>query len=198
MIITPAVTEISAALFDRFAGLVVSWGIYNRRPIAGTLTWSQHSWGNAEDISNAAGTSRMSTLDSVYRWMVAERSAGRLPLGTILWRVRDHYDHIHYEGLPKQFGTPPLSGVTKMDVIAELGAVGRWVAPFQVALNEAKVRNGGAWPTLVIDGRYGADTKAAVHGYQAAAGLIGITGTVAGVLDSRTAILLAEFMRPDA
>ena len=45
----PASTrEIYDAILDYFPGTRI--GIYNRRPIAGTSTWSQHSWSNALDV----------------------------------------------------------------------------------------------------------------------------------------------------
>lgn len=188
---------LAPAVLDRFDG-AVSWGIYNRRYIAGTRTWSQHAWGNALDISNAGGIAstlypRMAYLDHVYGWLMGKRD--ELPIGSILWRVPAHFDHIHLEGRPKQYGTPPAPGsvATMLDVIAELGSSGPWVARYQADLNRARNRNPGAtWPILVVDGRYGPLMKAAVTGYQLASGIAGTAGVTLGVLDSRTALTLTR------
>jgi hypothetical protein len=54
---SPSVQVIYAALIDEFGmpaymtgGDWTHMGWYNRRPIAGTNSWSQHSWANALDI----------------------------------------------------------------------------------------------------------------------------------------------------
>ena len=195
--ITPALGVLAPAILDRWPG-AVSWGVYNRRYIAGTRIWSQHAWGNAIDVSNFGGIAaelypRFAYLDRVYEWLKAKRD--ELPIGTVLWRVPAHFDHIHVEGLPKQYGSPPASGTVAvmLDVIAELGSSGPWVARIQADLNRARNRNAGArWPILVVDGRYGPLTAEAVAGYQTAAGIAGTAGVVAGVLDSRTAITLTR------
>ena len=84
-------------------------GIYNRRFIAGTTTWSQHAWGNAMDIG-VARAHRPALGDRLKAWIRTEDRAGRLDIGLILWQVRSHYDHLHIEGSPKMYGTPPLPG----------------------------------------------------------------------------------------
>lgn len=197
--ITPELARINLALFARFPS-AISWGVYNRRYIAGTKTWSQHAWGNAVDISNRAGTNRYNLLDTIHGWALDQRVQGWLPIGTILWRVPAHFDHIHLEAKPKRTGNPPYpSSVSPvLDVIAELGAQGAYVRLAQIALNEARRRNTGAWPELTVDGRYGPLMQLAVSAYQTAAGIAGTAGVTAGKLDSRTAWALAEYTRPDA
>ena len=203
---TPSLAEVRSALWSKFADVgLVSWGIYNRRPIAGSTIWSQHSWANAEDISIPAAYGslyRMTQLDKISAWIHTQRATGSLPIGNSLWRVADHFDHIHYEGSPKFTGTPPLtlSGMEirkPMDIVCELGASGLWVKPFQAALNEARTRNHGSWAALTVDGRFGELSVAATRGYQVAAGLAGICPKV-GAIDTRTAFLLAEYFRDDA
>lgn len=202
---TPAVAAIRSAVLRAFPNSqLISLGVCNRRYIAGTKVWSQHSWCNAWDISvpAAAGINvRYAVLDQVAAFLRREKTAGRLPVGAILWRIPAHYDHIHVDGSPKRTGTPPLTPATHqerkpaMDVIAELGASGEWVKPFQVAINAAIERNSIGVPPLVVDGRYGNLTRAAVVAYQTGGGLIGLTGTVEGAIDTRTGLLLGRYMR---
>lgn len=92
---------IHSALFARFPSLE-SWGICNCRHIAGSTIWSQHSWCNAEDVHAS-----VATMDAAASWLESKR--GELPIGTVLWRVRDHFDHIHYEADPKMTGVPPCA-----------------------------------------------------------------------------------------
>jgi hypothetical protein len=109
--ITPSAERIKNEVRGRWPN--VAFQVYNVRYIAGTRTWSQHSWGNALDIF---GT--VAEMDEIALFLESRKSAGLLPIGTILWRVRDHYDHIHVEGTPKMTGTPP--GATEEDDMTEL------------------------------------------------------------------------------
>ncbi len=79
-------------------------GIFNCRYIRGTTTWSQHAWGNAVDFGGST-----ELLDAVADYLNTLKEKGYIPLGTLLWRVPDHYTHIHAEGLPKMTGTPPCA-----------------------------------------------------------------------------------------
>lgn len=106
------IDPISDAVHAEFSQLV-SWGKWNRRPIAGTNIWSQHSWANAEDIADPNDLYASPLLDEVAAWLRYHRKVGTVfgdgaKVGTVLWRVRNHWDHIHYERAPKQSGTPPL------------------------------------------------------------------------------------------
>jgi hypothetical protein len=145
------------AWFD--SGRLRQWGVYNRRYIAGTRTWSQHAWGNAWDI----GIPRMADGDVLYSWLLQQRRVGALPIGTILWRVPDHFDHIHVEGTPKQTGTPP-----RLDKDEE--SMKELTANIQKALNAAgaKDKNG---QSLKVDGVWGPLTESAfVNGLMLGAG----------------------------
>lgn len=89
-------------VLSRFSG-TSNGGVQECRKIANSNTWSQHAWGNAVDVM----VPNLATGDRVYAWTLANKS--RYGLGSVLWRVKDHYDHVHVEGLPKQTGTPPCA-----------------------------------------------------------------------------------------
>lgn len=87
----------------RFGGVVSSAGVAVCRRISGSTTWSQHAWGNAWDI-----TGSVATLDRVAAFL---RSPAMRPhVAQVLWRVPDHYGHIHVSGRPMFVGTPPCAG----------------------------------------------------------------------------------------
>jgi hypothetical protein len=117
---TPAIEEIHLAYFDRFPGHE-SWGIFNCRPIAGSRTWSQHAWGNAEDFSDAGVAA-----EEAEEWFNANRT--RLPIAELIgrgktwtkarasegWRAlsasaNQHTDHWHVSGDTLMTGTPPCA-----------------------------------------------------------------------------------------
>lgn len=98
--LSPNMKLIRSFVEVNFADRVTGIGIYNRRPIAGTTTWSQHSWPNAIDIH------------------VAQKRDGDLIFATLLdefgdhlyeklWWVSGHYDHIHVSTWPRGVLTPP-------------------------------------------------------------------------------------------
>lgn len=108
------IDPISDAIKKQFPH-VVSWGKWNRRYISGTTTWSQHAWANAEDIADGYYNDRYDSpyLDQVYAWLIDQKRKGTVfgdgaKIGTVLWKVPAHHDHIHYERYPKLRGTPPL------------------------------------------------------------------------------------------
>lgn len=86
------------ALNKEFPGWT-NYGICNCRYIAGTHTWSQHAYCNAVDVH--FGT--MSQMDEVYKYFNARR--GQFAIATLLWRVPDHYDHVHADFQPQNAGT---------------------------------------------------------------------------------------------
>lgn len=151
---------------------VTSKGVYNRRKIAGTNTWSQHAWANAWDIGPPKGEPYYNapTLDDVARHMRDLRSRGVLvngaQIGTILWRVRNHYDHIHIERAPKQRGTPPLNPpVTDYlgdSMLCESGDKGPVVQAWQECLLEL----GYELPEWGADASYGNETATATKKFQ--------------------------------
>lgn len=84
--------------------LLVDWGIYNCRDIAGTNTPSQHAWANAVDLHPLT----KSYGDKAAAYIQA--NAGSLHIANLLWQVPDHYDHIHADFNPQGVGTPPCMG----------------------------------------------------------------------------------------
>ena len=67
----------------------------------------------------------LATGDQVAAWLTANRA--RHGTGTILWRVKDHFDHVHVEGLPKQRGIPPCAGGTpRQGDPSPGGGTGHW------------------------------------------------------------------------
>lgn len=94
-------------------------GIYACRHIAGSTSWSQHSWGNAIDVFGP-----QSTLARVARWASRPRRSRRLAVQTVIWHDRvwsaetgqwSHYSgiphvaHVHVDFRPRRYGTPPCA-----------------------------------------------------------------------------------------
>lgn len=97
-------------LVQRLGYTPENWGFCVRRFIDGTSTWSQHApWpdgpggtgANAVDIRARS----YSEGDHIRNILVGMRTNG-FPVGTVLWRVAGHYDHVHAEGAPKRTGSP--------------------------------------------------------------------------------------------
>jgi hypothetical protein len=104
---TPATQRIVDAVEAEF-GSKVSVGAWACRKIAGSRTWSQHSWTEGEYEGNAADIfGSTATLDAVFTFIVH-----RFPeeVKTILWRVKNHWDHVHVDTWPTGYGTPPCGG----------------------------------------------------------------------------------------
>lgn len=194
---TPAAERCEAAVTAAVGSLITGIGQYNRRKIAGTNTWSQHSWGNANDFH----VSSLQDGDVVYAFLNTNRKA--LGIRVLLWRVTSHFDHLHADYWPKGVNTPPLSSTGRGDfqysdgrkVRAKIqlvppegegvetmsslkrGDSGDAVKYYQKALNA--VPNLLPEP-LTTDGAFGPATEDAVRRYQRAADLTE-TGTIDGV-----------------
>jgi TP901 family phage tail tape measure protein len=94
-------------------------GIYNRRFIAGTHIWSQHAYGNAVDEMVPS----LGYGDMVYAW--ARAHSGLFHLAHLLWRVPDHFNHIHADFWPQGIGTPRANGGPIYEPIVGMGKSGR-------------------------------------------------------------------------
>ena len=75
----------------------------NCRRIAGSSTWSQHSWANAADIFPITKEQG----DTIQARLLKEFGPH---IKTILWQVANHFDHIHVDTWPTGTGTPPCAG----------------------------------------------------------------------------------------
>jgi len=77
-------------------------GVHVCRKIAGSTSWSQHSWDDAIDLG--IGTD-MQLGDDINHWLGAnENKYGGFC--ERLWRVESHYDHIHLSLAPRHLGYP--------------------------------------------------------------------------------------------
>lgn len=87
---------------------VVSWGICNTRPVAGTNSWSYHACCQAWDIHASKAT-----LDRVARYLDEHRED--FDIIELLWWTTNHYDHVHVAVGPKMANrtvtgpTPPCA-----------------------------------------------------------------------------------------
>jgi hypothetical protein len=147
MMLTPEVELIQRYLKERWPGAWRHLGIYNRRYIAGTDTPSQHAWGNAIDL----GVVSMEQMDEIVEDLREQRQRELLPIGTILWRRENHYDHAHVEGKFRRADSnlpPRLPGEPNEEDMTEL------VKKIQTALNESGAE-------LQVDGIWGPLTNAA-------------------------------------
>lgn len=89
----------SSEVFERFP-TARSLGIFVCKKIAGSDTWSEHSWGNALDIG---GSQRV--LGQVAAWAGANRV--RFAIRNILWQVPGHDTHVHVDFEPSHAGSVP-------------------------------------------------------------------------------------------
>lgn len=115
---TTPLKDIHLAYFEEFPDHE-SWGIFNCRPIAGSSSWSQHAWGNAEDFSDDGVAAK-----EAERWFHSNKS--RLPIAELIGRgkiwtraradegfralsssANQHHDHWHVSAHPLGAGTPP-------------------------------------------------------------------------------------------
>ena len=103
---TPAALKLKADLAARFPGIIIQE--YNRRPIAGTSTWSQHSWPNALDLCFTTmwddSPQHQQMLDQVARFIRDNYEVYNVRY--LLWRRPNHYGHIHVDFWPMGYGTP--------------------------------------------------------------------------------------------
>lgn len=108
---TVAASELEQLLRRRFPSLLFER--VNCRRIAGSRTWSQHSWpgGNARDIfgpDKKPSPSSQALLDAVAAYLRSNQI--RYGIKRILWRVPDHWNHVHADMWPTGYGFPPCAG----------------------------------------------------------------------------------------
>jgi hypothetical protein len=119
MPVTPPIAKLKADVFKKFPQ-AWSGGDYVVRKIKDSSTWSQHSWGNALDVMVPS----LEYGDKILAWITVNRAV--YGTGTVLWRQKDHFDHLHIEGLPKQTGTPPGAGGTTDTRQPDVGTWSPW------------------------------------------------------------------------
>jgi hypothetical protein len=116
----------------KVAPYIARAGVYNCRPIAGSSSWSQHSWGNAVDLfpklpigDDAADRRRIAAavVAQAKHRTLANRGR-RLAVaevidhsGRTIWTPSQGWhpytgttgDHVHVSGAPLRTGTPPCA-----------------------------------------------------------------------------------------
>ena len=127
---TPNAARYHEAVFKEFSW-AVQGGIFNCRGIAGSGSWSQHAWANADDVmvgpwGTASGSNR-ARGDALVNWLLSSVTTTGGPMlryqaygiRTILWWGRSrltgswiagHTDHVHVDFWPKGNYTPPCAG----------------------------------------------------------------------------------------
>lgn len=99
---TPAIDLIYTEVLTLWPS-VQSWGICNCRHISGTNVWSYHAWCQAWDIHAS-----VALMDDIAAYL--NKNKTRLRILHVLWRVPDHFDHIHVDVEPVRTGqVPPCS-----------------------------------------------------------------------------------------
>lgn len=143
MVKTPHVQAIVDDLEGRFDGIRV--GAWKCRRIAGRLDWSQHAYTEGEYEGNAA---------DIFPWSMGQGDEIAAYIRTlpnvkvVLWRVKNHYDHVHFDTWPTGVGTPPCKG-GKLRVEHEDGRIGRTFKEEDLPLND----DDKAWISAEIHGQ---------------------------------------------
>lgn len=100
---TPDIDWVYGLLRVQAQGLWLNWGIKVCRYIGDSWTISQHAYGNALDVHPTS----MVSGDHIFNLLRdAKAGEGANHIGTVLWRVSGHYDHLHIEGNPALTGSP--------------------------------------------------------------------------------------------
>lgn len=108
---TDAIDLIVGTVVQRFPS-VGNLGIQVCKRIAGSSSWSQHSWGNGVDFGGWGGpwgsATWIANLDAVNAYVARLWTDGILPVAQLGWRNwPNHYPgHIHVSGSPMRSGTP--------------------------------------------------------------------------------------------
>lgn len=113
----PPPTEAASPRIKRLWRAVHSWwprigslGIYARRKIAGSIRWSEHSWGDAWDVTDAETVKEnrySDQLKDVLRWLGGAAVTARLKITRIIQGDASHKNHAHVDVDPDHEGTPP-------------------------------------------------------------------------------------------
>ena len=219
---TPHAQRIQAAVSARFPD--ARYGKFNCRR-RNAINWSQHAasepaleyYSNAIDIVHKdhgygdTSPAHQAWLDRVHAFLVVNFDA--LELNELIWRKRNHFDHIHTSAWPKMYDagwyTPPCKGGslvtvdkdgTRGDTFGTLvppppptmeanmlskGSEGRAVVFYQEALMEWDDR---ALPEDGADGKYGDETVEWVNHFTFAYDL-----EKTGIIDGVVGDLLGDY-----
>ena len=191
---TPAATQLERVLSAVFPG--IRFGRRNCRKISGSSWWSQHSWDNARDIYPPAHISYTDDREEYQAYLdvvsdFIKANAVELNIRVHLWRVKNHYNHIHVDFWPRGWATPPCAGgsprykyqdgsvestarlvntyggstdpvVPEEEDVLRRGDKGKRVGKAQRRL----MALGYALPQYADDEDFGAETEAAVKAFQ--------------------------------
>ena len=105
--ISPALRKLADAVWAEFGSnkSLHNLGVHVCRKIAGSSSWSQHSWDDAIDIGIG---SDMKLGDDIYRFL--KKNEGKFgPYYETIWREPSHWDHLHWSLAPAHTGTPPCA-----------------------------------------------------------------------------------------
>lgn len=111
-------------------------GTTNCRPIAGSQTYSQHSWSNALDIHFTPSFSEAAVgpaKEAGDRMVAKIVEAFGDDVYELIWQDDGHWDHIHVSLWPKGWLTPPCAGGIQR-IKYEDGTVAN--APFPLTVEE--------------------------------------------------------------
>ena len=104
---TLAAQQLEDVVSAKFPG--TRFGRINCRKISGSSTYSQHAWNNARDIYAPTDyPDPASWVDQIHAFL--KDNFKELNLRLVLWRVKDHYGHLHADLWPSGYGTPPCAG----------------------------------------------------------------------------------------
>lgn len=111
MALSPNMLIIKEYVEDKYSDLITHIGVTNCRKIAGSQTYSQHSWPNAIDIHVTnefkANSIEKSNGDAIFADL--QRTFGDY-LYEKIWWTTNHWNHIHVSTYPKGWLTPPCAG----------------------------------------------------------------------------------------
>jgi hypothetical protein len=111
---TPAIRTVWRRVARNWGGTSLeNWGVFVCRRIAGSSTWSQHAYGNAVDF-HASTT----VMDAIAGYCRGESM--RDVVAQVLWKVPDHWDHVHVSGRPMHTGLPACAGGEEEQILREV------------------------------------------------------------------------------
>lgn len=90
---TPGLLRIQLALTAIFGDWPDDYGYYNRRKIAGSNTWSQHAYANAQDIGPLLGVKKQRPIyDYLTKGMVPEMVLDESSSGRVVRAMKKEYN----------------------------------------------------------------------------------------------------------